>query len=133
VALSWDSLKANQAVLRLFAASLSAQSLETERTIDVVLSLPCGLHLLALIRKPLLLAVPGYWTAVVRLGHLFEGHQYNLEFKLAMRKVIAKNFKYCPVQDLPEFVSEYIKQKRDLFDLWRGAGFWFFVNSCLYK
>ena len=55
------------------------------------LRLRCSNHQLCLVRRPLVLSIPNYWTTLVRLGHLFETHSFKRAFAGAMISFLQKD------------------------------------------
>lgn len=62
----------------------------------------CGIHQVALVRKTIALGFPGYWSNLVRLGHLYESHSFRQRFKAALSAMVASNFQFVEVCTLPE-------------------------------
>lgn len=104
LAITWDSLKTNLAVLKgLRTAAFAKQKLESASTSDNVfplLSARCGLHQIALSRKQLLFYFKNHWSAIVRLGHLFESQSFRLQFRNALLRVVGSNFDFISVSQL---------------------------------
>lgn len=71
----------------------------------------CCIHGFALCRQPIIFYFPGYWSSVVRLGHLFEGFAFKMQFRAALCQVITDHFLYRRCVDLPAAAREWSKQR----------------------
>jgi hypothetical protein len=109
-----DSFKANSLVFKEIRRRIVAQ----DKVRHLALNVKCQIHLCNLIRKTLVLSTPGYWSSVVRLGHLFEVARFRRLFSLAMNGVIEANFCYIPVFALPSQASMWNCQARSKLNLW---------------
>ena len=108
--LTTDALAANvsifkverrQLALKREALRTARQAGEPPQQLVLLIFVFCGIHQVSLIRKPLALAFPGLWSAVVRLAHLFESRTWRQQFCLALRFVIHTKFKRVPVYQPP--------------------------------
>lgn len=109
-----DSFRANAVVFREIRRMVCVQ--QSPR--HLAINLKCAIHLGNLIRKSLVLSINGYWTTVVRLGHLFELSKFRKSFVEAMRSVIQSSFSWVPVFALPAGMSSWSNQTLDLLGLW---------------
>ena len=109
-----DSFRANAVVFRQIRQRIQSQS----EIRHVALNTKCGIHLGNLIRKSLVLSVPGFWSTVVRLGHLFEVSRFRTRFKASMKMVLESCFEWVPVQQLPPESKNWAMQKMTLLSLW---------------
>lgn len=84
--LAFDSLKANIAMLKQFRQAVHVHhQTECQATqIFPLLALVCFLHQLSLARGPILFGFDRFWSAVVRLSHLFESSSFRVEFRLSL-------------------------------------------------
>ena len=71
----------------------------------------CSIHQLALARRSLLFHHSGFWSSIVRLGHLFGTHNFRLQFRAAIFAVICDHFQYIPAQSMPQQHSEWKKDR----------------------
>ena len=72
-----DSLKANDSCWKTERAFLQASWRDSKAKLAssghaIGFRVRCANHQIGLVRKPAVLAVPKYWSTLVRLGHLFE-------------------------------------------------------------
>ena len=109
-----DSFKANAVVFR----SLRRRILNQATVQHLALNLKCAMHLGNLVRKNLALSVPGYWSTVVRLGHLFDLCRFRRLFIQTMRSVVAASFAWVPVASLPADSSTCNLNSRNALHLW---------------
>ena len=109
-----DSFKANAVVFR----SLRRRILNQATVQHLALNLKCAMHLGNLVRKNLALSVPGYWSTVVRLGHLFDLGRFRRLFIQTMRSVVAASFAWVPVASLPADSSTCNLNSRNALHLW---------------
>jgi hypothetical protein len=109
-----DSFKANTVVFRSLR-----QRIQNQVTVQhLALNFKCGVHLGNLIRKSLVLSIPGFWSTVVRLGHLFSLCRFRRLFIQTMRSVIAANFAWVPVASLPANSVACNLNARNALNLW---------------
>lgn len=109
VAFCFDSLVTNLSVLKRFRSSLfewHAQR-DGDRPLCPLLAVCCGVHQLALTRKHLVVAFPGFWASIVRLAHLFESGSFRSQFRTALLEVICSSFQHIPVAQLPPNVKDW--------------------------
>ena len=79
-----DALKANVAAWRVERATL------LDRAAGQILGLhvKCLVHQVNLVRKPLVLSIPGFWANLVRLGHMFEQYSFRKAFAAALVQLL---------------------------------------------
>lgn len=77
---------------------------------------------LCLIRKNLALRIPGYWSTLVRLGHLFESYSFRKKFYVAIAKLIKDNFDYMKVVELPAAAGDWRRDKITRLRLFSDTG-----------
>ena len=113
--LTTDSLVANKSMFNLFCqqskksadaayahASTHAHAQDAQAASQVLgLHYFCAIHQICLIRRPLVLGIPGYWSALVRLGHLSELQSFRSKFRKCLTRVIVDSFNVVPVEELP--------------------------------
>ena len=111
--LVFDSLKTNVAMMKDFRYKIHEHHKQQQQNSDrtgplcPLLGIFCLLHQLSLVRQPILLSMQGYWSSVVRLGHLFENQNFRSQFRTAMINVICDSFSFIPVSALPEGSSKW--------------------------
>lgn len=110
-----DSFRANAVVFREIRKRVVAQT----DCRHMAINLKCNVHLGNLIRKSLVLAIPGYWTTVVRLGHLFELSRFRQQFAKMMSTIIAASFNWVPVASLSIEMKNWYNQSLTALDLWK--------------
>ena len=79
----------------------------------------CGIHKISLIRKPLILSIPGFWITIVRLGHLFESYSFKSKFRSASLEVITRQFRRIEVQSLPPQAADWKRKTMSIMETWR--------------
>ena len=97
-----DANKVNTAIFSCITKAVHYHEEEEggdPRTIAFLLR--CTIHQVCLTRKVLALGVDGYWSSLVRLGHLFESHTFRQRFYTAMAQLIRENFDFFEVASLP--------------------------------
>ena len=67
----------------------------------------CLLHVVSLIRKPLVLGLPGFWTSLVRFSHLSRNFSWRRKFLTALAHVITQSFQCVFVPQLPQEVLDW--------------------------
>lgn len=82
-----DALKANQASWRVERALLQSQREKSDGRL-LGLNLKCLVHTLNLVRKPMALSIPGYWSTLVRFSHLMESYSFRTGFTTALLRVL---------------------------------------------
>lgn len=85
-----DALKANSAAWRieLQAMARSRQDESTQGQRLLGLRVKCVNHQVALVRRPVVLSVEGFWTSLVRLGHLFETVSFRRALSSALMSLV---------------------------------------------
>lgn len=122
LAMCFDSLPTNLAVLKHFRSAVRKKHLqEGHRQIFPVFAVCCVIHKLALIRKPLLLGFAGFWSTLVRLGHLFEAHSFRAQMRTAIIQVVCQSFKYVPTASLPVETRMWRDQRNQCCNLGSGT------------
>lgn len=103
VCVCMDALATNQAVLKRLRLQIQQHHAERgcQEQIFPMLAVLCEIHGLALARKSLVSSLPGFWSSVVRLAHLFEVGNFRLQFRRCLVAVIVQSYKYIPVPELP--------------------------------
>jgi hypothetical protein len=110
-----DSFRANAVVFREIRKRVVAQT----DCRHMAINFKCNIHLGNLIRKSLVLAIPGYWTTVVRLGHLFELSRFRQQFSKTMSSIIAASFNWVPVASFSTDMKTWYNQSLTALDLWK--------------
>ena len=117
--LVFDALKANIAMLKQFRQAVYLQYLSgntRQSQVFPLLAICCLLHQLALARSPILFGFNNYWATVVRLSHLFEGHNFRQQFKAALISVLADSFCYITVLEVPDGVREWKDRRSRIYN-----------------
>ena len=76
-----DALRVNDSLFKFLAQAVCNQTFGDRDPACFVMQVYCQIHQLALTRKVIALGFPGYWTNLVRLGHLFESHAFRQKLK----------------------------------------------------
>jgi hypothetical protein len=114
-----DALRANDSVFRVEREQLHREFRESpnRNSRKIGLQFRCGIHKLALIRKPIILSFTNMWSMVVRCAHLFESMSFRSRFRVAMASVIASSFRRVVLAQgqlpPPEF-SQWKKRTMDV-------------------
>eukprot|EP00438_Fugacium_kawagutii_P035643 Skav208359 [mRNA] locus=scaffold1964:342073:343149:+ [translate_table: standard] len=82
-----DALKANQASWRVERAMLQNHREQSDGRL-LGINLKCIVHTLNLVRKPMALSIPGYWSTLVRFSHLMESYSFRTGFTAALLRVL---------------------------------------------
>ena len=82
-----DALKANMAAWRIERAHLQSQRVHSDARL-LGLNFKCLVHTLNLIRKPMVLPIPGFWSTLVRFAHLMESYSFRTGFTAALLRVL---------------------------------------------
>jgi hypothetical protein len=109
-----DSFRANAVVFREIRKKVQEQA----EVRHLALNMKCSIHLGNLIRKSLVLSIPGYWSTVVRLGHLFQLSRFRRRFKAAMNYVVETSFQWIPVFEFPNEITTWTNSRADALNLW---------------
>ena len=117
--LTFDSLKTNLALLkRLRCASFQKHQAAKGSDQGVpgpcifpVIGVICAIHQLSLARKSLLFFHTGFWSSLVRLGHLFSVNNFRNQFRSALFSEIAENFSFIVVDQLPRDHAEWYRDR----------------------
>lgn len=128
----FDSLVTNIAMLKKVRVAIAAAHRDNSsceaKAVYPFWGVTCQLHQLALARKPLLNSWGGFWSSIVRLGHLFEIHSFRAQFRSALLEIIQESFKWIPVAQLPEQSSQWAQRRCEVLgiqspeDLGSGSG-----------
>ncbi|CAE7787156.1 HERC1 [Symbiodinium sp. CCMP2456] len=109
-----DSLRANSKLFCYERAALQEQHEDgtageagARSETRLGMHITCGIHKLSLIRRPLVLMVPCYWSTLVRLAHLFEGRAFKQKFREALACVVMDSFKKVEVHTLPSEIKQW--------------------------
>ena len=102
-----DALRANDVVFKDLLQRAQRQARDYDDNKTTILHIHCSIHQASLILRTVVLGFPGFWSTLVRLGHLFESHSFRQRFRAAMTKVIHQHFVYMPVDELPPEVIEW--------------------------
>lgn len=122
VAICWDSLKTNLAVLKGLRNTVYLRLQELKSSADrsgqifQLFAQRCGLHQVALCRKTLIFYYPQHWSSIVRLAHLFESHSFRVQFRKSLVTVIASSFELIAVPALPHDHDKWQSARDQLFD-----------------
>ena len=120
-----DALRTNDAVFNQLGKIITAQPVHAppgQQGKSTSLQIHCQIHQLCLVRKTLALGFDGYWSNLVRLGHLLEGHGFRSKFYSAMTKVIRDSFQYFPVTELPSDFESWHRLKIKQLKLFSDGG-----------
>ena len=82
-----DSLKANKAAWKIENSLLALRRAKSGERI-LALQVKYQVHQLNLIRKPMVLSIPAFWTSLVRLSHLFEQYSFRQSFSASLLQLL---------------------------------------------
>ena len=118
-----DALKTNVAVVkRIRSATHSKHMSDGYGAICPFLPVQCCIHQLALTRRPILVTgLPGLWSSIVRLGHLFEVASFRQQFRHALTKTISESFRYVAVPEVPADSADWKAQRIQMLGLSSNA------------
>lgn len=105
-----DALKANESAFneeRKVLKKLQHQN-------HLALKIKCAIHQVCLIRKPVVLLIPAFWTTLVRLSHLFECLSFRKAFATSMASVVSSSFIYLQTAELPPQAEKWAKTRASL-------------------
>lgn len=87
-----DALKANDAAWKQETQILASARADPKSNSQRLLGMRfrCAVHQVALTRKPAVLAIESFWTTLVRLGHLYEGHSFRRALSAAIMSLVQK-------------------------------------------
>jgi hypothetical protein len=123
-----DSLKANDTVfgyIRQLLTHLRRKAAGGPKF--TALQVRCLIHQVNLTRRPLALCFDGFWSTLVRLGHLFESSSFKESFKDSLAAVVSEMFRYLPVEQLPQDAIESRRKAIVLFRRWYNVQL---LNNC---
>ena len=121
-----DALKANDSAMKLERWNMICQKANDPARValgldkNLILKFKCAIHQVCLIRKPIVLMIPRFWTTLVRLGHLFESAAWKRQFAKAMASVIIANFQYFAVAKHPAEMQKWQAQAARLCSVFRS-------------
>ena len=113
-----DALPVNTAVCKFLTQCLQRPG----PTQSTVLQIQCNIHQVSLTRKTVVLGFGGYWSTLVRMGHLWESHTFRQRFQACMAKIIQENFQYIRVQSLPPEAFNWSQRKIDSLRMYLDIG-----------
>ena len=104
-----DSLRAKDKAFDMETAKLLEQRrLDESFEKNLLLQIRCCTHQVALIRKPIVLLIPRFWSTLVRISHLYELMSFRRHIAATLTSIICGNF-FC-IQS---------QSKPDGMDLWK--------------
>lgn len=123
LAVCFDSLVTNLSVFKDIRSAIHRQHTKDPKDGHVypALAVCCLIHQLALSRKATLMGFPGYWSAVVRLGHIFEVQSFRLQFRRALLSVVYDSFQYVAVPSLPNDYRTWRQERQRITGEISGA------------
>lgn len=74
----------------------------------------CQLHMTSLIQRPLVLAIDGFWSNLVRLAHLARLASWKRKFLQHLAQVVSDSFLYVPTPSLPLECDGFKKATHDI-------------------
>ena len=106
-----DSLKANNAAFQRECDRLVVKHHEKDPEFkgQMALRVRCAVHTVCLIRKPIVLLIPRFWTTLVRLSHLFESISFRKQLASCLTSIIAQSFVNVQSRERPEEFSVWRK------------------------
>lgn len=113
-----DSLKANGAAFQSERLRLIAQRQMDDSNVakHMALQVKCATHSASLIRKPIVLLIPHYWTTLVRLSHLFEGLNFRKQIATALTTILHQSFVLVQTHDYPPEMATWKQHSLRLKD-----------------
>ena len=110
-----DSLKANAAA---FSRECHRLQLKRQTNPDfqhhMALRLRCSVHTVSLIRKPIVLLIPHFWTTLVRLAHLYEGLTFRKQMASSLTSIICQSFVCIQSKEVPEDFAAWRKDAESI-------------------
>ncbi|CAK9005748.1 unnamed protein product [Durusdinium trenchii] len=79
-----------------------------------MLGVYCVIHQLALARKVILNSFGGFYSSIVRLGHLFETSTFRSQFRRALMAVLLDLYQYVPVSEKPAQWRDWQKRRNEI-------------------
>ena len=101
-----DAIKVNDSVFKYFTQTIKSGP-TPEQGKHLALQIRCGIHQVGLTRRNIALGYEGYWSSLVRLGHLFEGFSFRTPFAASMSMLIQSSFEYVEVSKMPEEATSW--------------------------
>ena len=112
-----DALKTNDTLFRELSKVVQSCMLQPESPISednrpktAALQIHCNIHQVSLTRRTLVLGFDGYWSSLVRLGHLFEGHSFRQRFQASLVQIVRESFRYMQCSELPPEAATWRQQ-----------------------
>ena len=106
--LASDALRANDSLfseltkmIHYRAAKQQEDGQDCHRVETAALQVHCAIHQHCLTRRTVVLGFKGFWSTLVRLGHLYESHSFRTKFAASLAKVVREHFHYIVVANLP--------------------------------
>lgn len=88
-----DSLRANDKAFDMETAQLlQRRQLDKSFEKNLLLQIRCCTHQVALIRKPVVLLIPRFWSTLVRISHLYELMSFRKHIASTLTSIICSNF-----------------------------------------
>jgi hypothetical protein len=75
----------------------------------------CQLHAISLVRRPLVLSLPGFWSSLVRFAHLCHNLTWKRKLLRAIAHVVAQSHLRVPVEELPADCAKFKIQVEGVF------------------
>ena len=111
-----DALTANKTMFNEFCRNAQNIASIEKKTPTLSLHFFCGIHQICLVRRPVVLALPGYWSSLVRLGHLVRLQSFRTRFQKCLTHVIISSFIDMSVKELPEQSSHWRNRSAEIFN-----------------
>ena len=108
-----DALTANKTMFNEFCRDAQNEASTKNKTLS--LHLFCSIHQICLVRRPIVLGLSGYWSSLVRLGHLVRLPSFRSRFQKSMIHVIISSFSVIHVKELPEQCSHWRNRSAEIF------------------
>ena len=96
-----DSLQANNASFQRECERLARKRRDPEFVHHLALRVRCAVHAVCLVRKPIVLVIPRFWTTLVRLSHLFETVTFRKQLAASLTKIICESFVHIQCDNHP--------------------------------
>ena len=105
-----DSLRANAAAFdRERLRLIHQREIVSDPSLagNLALKLRCSVHIVSLIRKPIVLLIPRFWTTLVRLSHLYESLTFRKQIATCLSAIICQSFVHIQTAKLPEDMGKW--------------------------
>ena len=110
-----DSLRANDKAFALEKARLvKKREAEPSYHRNLALKLRCMIHQVALIRKPVVLLIPRFWSTLVRISHLYETTSFRKQMATALTQVICSSFVNIQSMEYPPNMATWQARAKQL-------------------